>query len=112
MKGCWRQEDGGGVEGPYAYLGPQIQLDNCRIILNPPETGPKTDKTNSTFKEREETTLKEVGSVEAWLREETNPDCCRGEVPIVTEKGKREEHTGECTRRTPTRSHCLKNERG
>jgi len=49
----------------------------------------KTDRTNSTTREREEATLKKVGSVEMWFRGEMNCGCCGGERAMIT-KGERE----------------------
>ncbi|XP_077608854.1 uncharacterized protein LOC144222219 [Crocuta crocuta] len=54
------QEDGGRAGGPYACLVPQIQLDNCQIILNTPEMELKTCRTNSMVQRREDTASKKV----------------------------------------------------
>ena len=50
----------------------------------------KTDRTNSTTKAKEEATLKKVGSVETWFREEMDHGCCGGEGAMVMKKGWRE----------------------
>ena len=69
------------------------------MILNTPEIGLKTDKTNSTTTGRKEVILK-VGSTETWFRRKTDCGCYRGERVMVMDKSKRnrEEHTGECTK--------------
>ena len=66
----------------------------------------KTDRTNSTTKEREETTSEKVGSTEMWFRRETDPGCCRGEGVVVMEKAG-ERSTWECTKRTFPHRHWL-----
>ena len=53
-------------------------LINHQISLNTPEINLKTDRTNSTTKGREETTLKKVGSVEMWAGGETDFGGCGG----------------------------------
>ena len=79
-----------------------LQLGIISIQVNKLESDPKTDRTNSTTKGREEAVSKKVGSMEMWLRGETHHRCCRGEGAMVMEKGKKEREwsTQECTRRT------------
>lgn len=77
-----------------------IQLDNDHIILRIPEINLKTDRTNSATKWREGATYKNIGSAETWFRGEEIPGYFVGENAAVTEKSKREEHVGECTKRT------------
>ena len=79
-------------------------------------TSLKMDKTNSTTKGREENTWKNIGGVEMWFRGETD-------IVVGLEGGShgpeeerekeqeresmREEHAGECTRRTFPQSRWL-----
>ena len=87
------------------------QLDNYQIILNTPEVDLKTDRTNSTTKGREEATSKNVGSALTCFRRKMYPGCCRGQGAMVTE-GKREEHTGEHTRKRFPNSHWFGKQEG
>ena len=84
-----RQEDGGGVGGPEAYLVPLLQLDDYQLILKTQEIVLKIDRINTT-KEKEGATLKKVENVKIWFRGETDPGCCEGEGSMVAEKGERE----------------------
>ena len=70
-----------------------MQLGNCHIVLSTPEIHLKTNRTNCPPKEREDDTLKNVGSVEMWLKGETDPGCCRGEGTLVLEKAKKERNS-------------------
>jgi len=54
---------------------------------------------------KEEATSKKVGSL-CTLR--NSAACSGGKRVVVKEKGKRGEHTGECTRRTSLYSHWLR----
>ena len=50
----------------------------------------KTERTDPKTRRREETTLKNEGSVETWFRGKMDPGCYRGEGAIVMEKGEKE----------------------
>ena len=47
-----------------------------------------------------------------WFRGEADHRCCGGQVAIVAETGEREEHTGECTRRTFPQKPWLRKQKG
>lgn len=50
----------------------------------------KTNRANSTTREREETTSKKIEGVDMWFRGEMDLRYCRPEQTVVTEKGRRE----------------------
>lgn len=60
-----------------------------------PKIDLKTDRTNSTTNEREETTLKKVVSAETWFRGEMDPGCCGEVAAWVTEKDERRERSAQ-----------------
>ena len=61
------------------------------------------------MKGREEATSEKVVSTETGFREETDHRCCgRKELWSQRRVREKEEHTGECTRRTFPQSHWLK----
>ena len=49
--------------------------------------GLKTDRTNSTAKEREEATSKKVRSVETWFSREIDHGCCGGKGVVERARG-------------------------
>ena len=70
-----------------------LQLGIISIQVNKLESDPKTDRTNSTTKGKEEAILKKAGSAEKWFGRETVHDCSNREVAMVTEKGMRQINT-------------------
>lgn len=59
-----------------------------KLLTNNLENNPKTGRTNSATKGREEATSKKVGSVESWSGRETDHGRCSGEEATVA-KGER-----------------------
>ena len=76
--------------GTLGFPHPRVQLDNYQIILNTPEINLKTVRTNSTARDREETTSKNVGSAEIEFGRETDHDHHGNEGPMITEMGGRQ----------------------
>lgn len=75
--------------------------DKAQIILNAQEIGLRTDKTNCRTRGREELTCGREEVERCGLGEKRIAGTEEGEGgALVTERDKREEHIGECTRET------------